>query len=140
MAIFGDACISVDMNPKKPVARKSKSAGISLEPALIKKAKEFSEKNGFGSLSNYVRFLLTQELKRLDTGERLIIETAQSTVNRATLLNDDSGNLSALPHDRADASVPAAEKTVRPSETSDGGFSTRRTMKYPKAGRRKSST
>lgn len=54
------------MNPKKPKSRKSKSAGISLEPDLIKRAKDFAEKNGFGSLSNLVRFLLTQELIRTD--------------------------------------------------------------------------
>ena len=54
------------MNPKKPNSRKSKSAGISLEPDLIKRAKDFAEKNGFGSLSNLVRFLLTQELIRTD--------------------------------------------------------------------------
>lgn len=52
------------MNPKKPKSRKSKSAGISLEPDLIKRAKDFAKKNGFGSLSNLVRFLLTQELSR----------------------------------------------------------------------------
>ena len=54
----------VDMNPKKPISRKSKSAGISLEPDVIKRSKVFAEKNGFGSLSNWVRFLLTQELSR----------------------------------------------------------------------------
>jgi hypothetical protein len=54
------------MNPKKPISRKSKSAGISLEPDLIKRSKDFAEKNGFGSLSNWVRFLLTQELRRAD--------------------------------------------------------------------------
>lgn len=54
------------MNPKKPSSRKSKSAGISLEPDLIKRSKEFAEKNGFGSLSNWVRFLLTQELSRAE--------------------------------------------------------------------------
>ena len=52
------------MNPKKPISRKSKSAGISLEPDVIKRSKVFAEKNGFGSLSNWVRFLLTQELSR----------------------------------------------------------------------------
>jgi hypothetical protein len=54
------------MNPKKPISRKSKSAGISLEPDLIKRSKDFADKNGFGSLSNWVRFLLTQELRRAD--------------------------------------------------------------------------
>ena len=57
---------SIDMNPKKPISRKSKSAGISLEPDLIKRSKDFAEKNGFGSLSNWARFLLTQELRRAD--------------------------------------------------------------------------
>ena len=64
MTIVGGVLISVDMNPKKPISRKSKSAGISLEPDLIKGSKDFAEKNGFGSLSNWVRFLLTQELSR----------------------------------------------------------------------------
>ncbi len=52
------------MNPKKPIARKSKSAGISLEPELTRDARELAERMGFGSLSNYTRFLLTQELAR----------------------------------------------------------------------------
>ena len=64
MTIVGGVLFSVDMNPKKPISRKSKSAGISLEPDLIKRSKDFAEKNGFGSLSNWVRFLLTQELSR----------------------------------------------------------------------------
>jgi hypothetical protein len=52
------------MSAKKPANRKSKNSGISLEPDLIKRSKDFAEKNGFGSLSNWVRFLLTQELSR----------------------------------------------------------------------------
>ena len=52
------------MNPKKPKTRKSKSAGISLEPDLIKLGRGFAEENGFHNLSNLVRFLLTQELKK----------------------------------------------------------------------------
>jgi hypothetical protein len=52
------------MNLKKPANRKSRNSGISLEPDLIKRSKDFAEKNGFGSLSNWVRFLLTQELSR----------------------------------------------------------------------------
>jgi hypothetical protein len=126
------------MNPKKPVARKSKSAGISLEPALIKKAKEFSEKNGFGSLSNYVRFLLTQELKRLDTGERLVIETAgKSQFQRSIFLSEEQGNEEAHPHNRADASAPAADNIVKPPELSGGGSSTRQKTSYRQAGKRK---
>lgn len=52
------------MSAKKPANRKSKNSGISLEPDLIKRSKDFAEKNGFGSLSNWARFLLTQELSR----------------------------------------------------------------------------
>ena len=52
------------MNPKKPAAKKAKSAGISLELDLIKRGKDFAKANGFGSLSNLVRFLITQELKK----------------------------------------------------------------------------
>ena len=66
LTIFDAWINSIDMNPKKPTSRKSKSAGISLEPDLIKRSKEFAEKNGFGSLSNWVRFLLTQELSRAE--------------------------------------------------------------------------
>lgn len=66
LTIFEAVLFSVDMNPKKPKSLKSKSAGISLEPDLIKRGKDFAEKNGFGSLSNWVRFLLTQELSRAD--------------------------------------------------------------------------
>jgi hypothetical protein len=130
------------MNPKKPVARKSKSAGISLEPSLIKQAKEFSEKNGFGSLSNYVRFLLTQELKRLDTGERLVIETASPpSFQRINLFNENPGNAEAHPRPGADANVTAAGNIFSPSQNSAGGSSIRpTTMKYPKGGRRKLST
>jgi hypothetical protein len=43
---------------------KSQSAGISLEPDLKREAKALAQQLGFGSLSNYIRFLLTQELAR----------------------------------------------------------------------------
>ena len=64
MTIIGGVIFSVDMSLKKPANRKSRNSGISLEPDLIKRSKDFAEKNGFGSLSNWVRFLLTQELSR----------------------------------------------------------------------------
>jgi hypothetical protein len=38
--------------------------GISLEPDLKRAARQLAEQMGFGSLSNYTRFLLTQELAR----------------------------------------------------------------------------
>ena len=50
------------MNPKKPKHLKSIPAGISLEPALTKKAKAVAKAEGYGSLSAYVRFILTQAI------------------------------------------------------------------------------
>ena len=44
--------------------RNSESAGISLEPDLKNAARQLAKQMGFGSLSNYTRFLLTQELAR----------------------------------------------------------------------------
>jgi hypothetical protein len=52
------------MTEKKRSARNSESAGISLEPDLKRDARQLAEQMGFGSLSNYTRFLLTQELAR----------------------------------------------------------------------------
>jgi hypothetical protein len=52
------------MTPKKRTARNSESAGISLEPDLKRNARQLAVQMGFGSLSNYTRFLLTQELAR----------------------------------------------------------------------------
>ena len=56
--------ISIDMDQEKSPARYSRSAGISLEPDLKEAARLLAEQMGFGSLSNYTRFLLTQELAR----------------------------------------------------------------------------
>jgi hypothetical protein len=52
------------MTPKRRSPRNSESAGISLEPDLKRDARQLAEQMGFGSLSNYTRFLLTQELAR----------------------------------------------------------------------------
>jgi hypothetical protein len=57
------------MASQRRSARNSESAGISLEPDLKLEARQLAEKMGFGSLSNYTRFLLTQELAR-DRGEK----------------------------------------------------------------------
>lgn len=59
------------MNPKKPKHLKSVPAGISLEPALTKRAKAKAVAEGYGSLSAYVRFVLTQALNEAaDAAER----------------------------------------------------------------------
>jgi hypothetical protein len=52
------------MTERKRSSRNSESAGISLEPDLKRDARQLAEQMGFGSLSNYTRFLLTQELAR----------------------------------------------------------------------------
>lgn len=119
LTIFDFAIFSVDMNPKKPKSRKSKSAGISLEPDLIKRSKEFAEKNGFGSLSNWVRFLLTQELSRADG-------------NVSYKLTETPGKTSPQPHFGGNST-----NIVQPSA---GGFSTAKTSRYQRTGRGKSST
>ena len=66
------------MNPKKPAAKKAKSAGISLELDLIKRGKDFAKANGFGSLSNLVRFLITQELKKNEGETSYILREDES--------------------------------------------------------------
>jgi hypothetical protein len=106
------------MNPKKPKSRKSKSAGISLEPDLIKRGKDFAEKNGMKSLSNFVRFLLTQELSKAE-GES------------SYMLSESPGKT--IPQD-------CVSPVVVTPETSAGGHLTRPTTQYQKGGRRKSTT
>jgi hypothetical protein len=64
LLIFEIRVILVDMDSEKSRSRKSASAGISLEPDLKREAKQLARQLGFGSLSNYTRFLLTQELAR----------------------------------------------------------------------------
>ena len=46
------------MNPKKPPGTKSKPAGISLEPSITDAARRLAGRQGFGSLSAYVRHVL----------------------------------------------------------------------------------
>lgn len=59
------------MNPKKPKHLKSVPAGISLEPALTNKAKALAKREGYSSLSAYVRYVLTQALNAAaDTAEK----------------------------------------------------------------------
>jgi hypothetical protein len=66
--------------PKKRLARNSESAGISLEPDLKNAARQLAEQLGFGILSNYTRFLLTQELARA-RGEKSYKLNEETTPN-----------------------------------------------------------
>jgi hypothetical protein len=52
------------MNPKKPKAAKSKSAGVSLEPDLARKARELGAARGHNTFSAFVRWLLLRELRK----------------------------------------------------------------------------
>lgn len=72
------------MTPKRRTARNSESAGISLEPDLKRAARQLAEQMGFGSLSNYTRFLLTQELARA-RGEKSYKLNEETTPNRYSL-------------------------------------------------------
>lgn len=71
MAIIGTVLYFIDMNPKKPKERKSRSAGISLEPDLISAGKDHAKKSGLISLSSLVRVLLVKALNEAaDATER----------------------------------------------------------------------
>jgi hypothetical protein len=112
----------------KTHAKLNISLPLELHAWCVQKMKSEQRKNRMG------------EVKLSHVIAHAIKEVMEEEIRKNRIFNEQPGNASALPHHGADASVPAADKTVRPSETSDGGFSTRRTMKYPKAGRRKSST
>jgi hypothetical protein len=121
LTIIEAVILSVDVNPKKPISRKSKSAGISLEPDLIKRSKDFADKNGFGSLSNWVRFLLTQELSRAAGKSSYKLEeiSKANTENNVSKGKVQSG----------------AGVVIKPtSEHSNSGHSTHETKSYQKAG------
>lgn len=75
----------LDMKPERRAARNSESAGISLEPDLKRAARQLAEQMGFGSLSNYTRFLLTQELARA-RGEKSYKLNEETTPNGYPLL------------------------------------------------------
>jgi len=50
------------MNPRKPQRMKSRSAGISLEPQLVQRARVLAAQRGYNGLSALVRALLIREL------------------------------------------------------------------------------
>ena len=67
------------MNPKKPDDQKARCAGISLDPATAAAARAAAQRSGFGSLSAYVRFILTRALQ--DAGDR--VQSAADAAQRA---------------------------------------------------------
>jgi len=68
------------MNPKKAPGTKSKPAGISLEPALTEAARRIARRQGFVSLSAYVRHVLTAALHA--AGESLETPPAAARKNK----------------------------------------------------------
>jgi hypothetical protein len=75
-------CYVDGMNPKKPKKLKSKPAGISLEPALTDAARGIAKREGYASLSAYVRFVLTQAVNSAEKAGQSQIEKAQGKLRR----------------------------------------------------------
>jgi hypothetical protein len=70
------------LNPKKPKKLKSKPAGISLEPALTDAARVISKREGYASLSAYVRFVLTQAVNSAEKAGQAQIKKAKDKMRR----------------------------------------------------------
>lgn len=75
-------CYVDRMNPKKPKKLKSKPAGISLEPALTDAARDIARREGYASLSAYVRFVLTQAVNSAEKAGQSQIEKAKGKLRR----------------------------------------------------------
>lgn len=54
---------------RKKEEEKARNAGISLEPELIQRAKEYAAKTSFKTISNMARYLIEQELKKIEAGK-----------------------------------------------------------------------
>jgi metal-responsive CopG/Arc/MetJ family transcriptional regulator len=74
----------VDMNPKKPKSRKSRSAGISLEPELKRQAKELAETRGFNSLSALVRSMLMSAINAAENAAEKLDKKGDQLQKRAS--------------------------------------------------------
>jgi hypothetical protein len=74
--------VSRVVNPKKPKALRSKPAGISLEPKLIDSARVIAKREGYWSLSAYVRYVLTQAVNAAEQAGQAQIKKAQSKLRR----------------------------------------------------------
>ena len=75
-------CEGKSMNPKKPKKLKSVPAGISLEPALTDAARAIAKREGYGTLSAYVRFVLTQAVNSAEQAGHAEIKKAQGKLRR----------------------------------------------------------
>lgn len=75
-------CEGEGMNPKKPKQLKSKPAGISLEPAVTDAARAIAKREGYSSLSAYVRFVLTQAINAAEKSGHAQIKKAQGKLRR----------------------------------------------------------
>ena len=72
------------MNPKKPPGTKSKPAGISLEPSITDAARRLAGRQGFGSLSAYVRHVLVGAIHAAGETLEQAAQAAEKTGHAAT--------------------------------------------------------
>ena len=72
------------MNPKKPPGTKSKPAGISLEPSITDAARRLAGRQGFGSLSAYVRHVLVNAIHAAGETLEHAAQAAEKTGRAAT--------------------------------------------------------
>ena len=72
------------MNPKKPPGTKSKPAGISLEPSITDAARRLAGRQGFGSLSAYVRHVLVGAIHAAGETLEQAAQAAEKTGRAAT--------------------------------------------------------
>lgn len=72
------------MNPKKPPGTKSKPAGISLEPSITDAARRLAGRQGFGSLSAYVRHVLVNAIHAAGETLEQAAQAAEKTGRAAT--------------------------------------------------------
>jgi hypothetical protein len=63
LTIVGHSDICVDMSKQLPPGKHARSAGISLEPELIKKATALAKARGLRTLSAFARQVFTVELQ-----------------------------------------------------------------------------
>ena len=72
------------MNPKKPPGTKSKPAGISLEPSITDAARRLAGRQGFASLSAYVRHVLVHAIHAAGESLEHAAQAAEHTGRAAT--------------------------------------------------------
>lgn len=70
------------MSRKKPATQKSVPVGISLEPAVTVAARKLAAREGFTSLSAFVRYQLTQAINAAENAGQREIKKAKGKLRR----------------------------------------------------------